>query len=53
MPEDLVLLCANEYAQSGAVILLPDSGVVVNLNEKEKEILDEFINSTNVIKTWW
>ena len=24
MPKDLVLLCANEYAQDGAVILLPE-----------------------------
>ena len=32
MPKDLVLLCANDYAQDGAVILLRDEGYVIKLS---------------------
>ncbi len=43
MPDNLALLCANDYARDGAVVLLGDRGVVLRLSESEKEQLEAFI----------
>ena len=44
MPSDLVLLCANEYAKEGAAILLPNSGVVLQLSDVERDDLEEHVS---------
>ena len=39
MPDDLVLLCANEYARDGVVILFGDDGMVIRLQgDGEREL---------------
>lgn len=48
MPSNLALLCANDYAQIGAVVLLPDSGAVIALSEQEKGAFLKFIEQYNV-----
>jgi hypothetical protein len=46
MPSNLVLLCANNYAKGGAVVLLGDEGMVLRLNEAElkefRQLVDKF-----------
>jgi hypothetical protein len=43
MPNDLVLLSANSYAEDGAVILLPDCGVQLYMDEDERGEFISFI----------
>ena len=50
MPDNLVLLCANEYAKDGAVILLKNKGMVIELSEKELENFQEFVKQFMVQK---
>jgi len=50
MPSDLVLLCANEYAKEGAAILLPNSGVVLQLSDVERDDLEEYVKKFTVSK---
>lgn len=45
MPDNLALLCANDYARSGAVILTETEGIVLPLSEIEKVRLADFITS--------
>jgi hypothetical protein len=51
MPKDLVLLCANDYAQQGAVILLPKSGFVLKLKNEEQEKFIKMIKQHEIRKT--
>ena len=37
MPKDLVLLCANQYAKDGAIILMKNDGFVIHLSDSEVE----------------
>jgi hypothetical protein len=39
MPSDLVLLCAADYTQQGATILLPTEGFVLSLSPTEQQYL--------------
>ncbi len=48
MPSNLALLCANDYAQIGAVVLLPESGSIIKLNELEKSAFLSFIEQFSV-----
>ena len=48
MPSNLALLCANDYAHVGAVILLPESGRIIELNELEKSAFLSFIEQFSV-----
>lgn len=50
MPENLVLLCANDYAQDGAVVLLPNSGMVIKMSENERKELLKTLNKYEVTK---
>jgi hypothetical protein len=52
MPEDLVLLCAADYTNSGATILLPNEGYVLSLSpEQQRFFLREFAQHNDIIKT--
>ena len=51
MPDDLVLLCANEYALDGAAILFDKNGYVLNLNDEEKTDFLNYIKQFKVVKT--
>jgi hypothetical protein len=51
MPDNLVLLSANDYVQGGAAILLPRSGVVIRFNSRnEEEQFMNFVRSFSVVK---
>ena len=50
MPSDMVLLCANDYAQDGAVVLLPDGGVVLKLDSEDMQELVAFLHQFEVTK---
>jgi hypothetical protein len=41
MPENLVLLCANDYVQDGVAVLFPDQGSVYRLDNEQKHSLIE------------
>lgn len=43
MPSNMVLLCANDYANDGAAILLSNSGYVLRLSEIEKAELEDYL----------
>jgi hypothetical protein len=45
MPEHLALLSAYLYAQDGAVLLFPNDGVVVKMNQDEVGTLKKFVES--------
>ncbi len=49
MPPNLVLLCANDYAHSGAVVLLPDSGRVLQLSESQQAEFLNYIQQFNTV----
>ena len=51
MPEDLVLLCAADYTNSGATILLPNEGYVLSLSPEQQHFLREFAQQNDIIKT--
>ena len=50
MPNDLVLLCANDYAQDGAVILLKDEGYVIKLSQEEADDLVKMLHDYPITK---
>jgi hypothetical protein len=50
MPADMVLLSAHDYCKDGAAILLPDSGVVLQLSTAERKKLEEYIKPFKVTK---
>jgi hypothetical protein len=50
MPSDMVLLSAQEYAKDGAAILLPESGMVVKMNDTERSHLIEYLKKFQVLK---
>ncbi len=50
MPEDLVLLCANEYAKDGVVMLFGEDGMVLRLRENEEEEFRRWIRDYPVVK---
>ena len=37
MPDDLVLLCAHQYASDGAVVLMKNDGFIIHLDDVEVE----------------
>lgn len=39
LPDDLVLLCANQYAKDGAVILFGSDGLVVKMENEDVQEL--------------
>ena len=43
MPNDLVLLCANSYAQDGAVVLFPNNGYHLYMNDDERDQLESLV----------
>lgn len=43
MPTDLVLLCANNYAEDGAVVLLPNYGLHLYMDDNERDEFEAFI----------
>ena len=51
MPEDLILLCAADYTDSGATILLPNGGYVLSLSPKQQHFLREYAQQQDIIKT--
>lgn len=44
MPSDLALLSAHEYSKDGAIILFPDRGVVLSLNNEERLRFSTYID---------
>ncbi len=50
MPEDLVLLCAADYNNSGATILLPNERYVLSLSTEQQHFLYEFTQQNDIIK---
>ena len=50
MPNDLVLLCANEYAKDGVVILFSDDGMVIRLRGDDEKELRNWIEKYPVEK---
>jgi hypothetical protein len=50
MPTDLTLLCANDYAKDGAAVLLPDSGLVVRLTDKQRKSVLKYMSKYPVTK---
>jgi hypothetical protein len=50
LPNDLVLLCANQYAADGAVILFGTDGLVVKMGDDEVEGLREVLLKHGVDK---
>lgn len=50
MPRDLALLCANDYVEKGAAILMHEDGVVVELSSEQMCRLRVFIKECNVVK---
>ena len=50
MPNDLVLLCANEYAKDGVVILFGDDGMVIRLKGDDEKELRNWIEKYPVEK---
>ena len=51
IPEDLILLGAADYTDSGATILLPNEGYVLSLSPKQQHFLREFAQKHDIIKT--
>lgn len=50
MPDNLALLCANDYVEGGAAILFHNDGVVIELSPSEMVELREFIEEYTVVK---
>ncbi len=50
MPQDLVLLCANDYAQEGAAILFKDDGIVIKMTDDEILELKHNLSQYPVLK---
>jgi hypothetical protein len=50
MPSDLVLLCAADYTQQGATILLPNDGFVLVLSSSEQEYLRSYAQNKPILK---
>ena len=50
MPSDLVLLCAADYTQQGATILLPNEGFVLALSPDEQEFLRTYASDKPIMK---
>lgn len=50
MPNNLALLCANDYVESGAAILFHNDGVVLDLSPQEIDELREFLQEYTVVK---
>ena len=46
-----VLLCAADYTNSGATILLPNEGYVISLSPEQQHFLREFAQQNDIIKT--
>ena len=43
MPADMVLSSAHDYCKDGAAVLLPDSGVLLELSASERKKLEDCI----------
>ena len=50
MPSDLVLLCAADYTQQGATILLPNEGFVLALSPEEQQFLRSYAQDKPIQK---
>jgi len=50
MPSDMVLLSANDYCKDGTAVLLPNSGVVLQMTDLEREKLQEYIKQFRIRK---
>jgi len=50
MPSDLVLLSAHSYVQDGAAILLPDGGIVLEMDADERAQLLDYLQRYSVKK---
>ena len=50
LPDDLVLLCANQYAEDGAVILFGADGLVIKMKEEEVQELRQVLLKHGVEK---
>jgi hypothetical protein len=49
MPEDLVLLCMQDYAKKGMVFLHRDGGYVVEMTEWQKEAIMKYLESFPIL----
>ena len=50
MKDNLVLLCANQYASEGAAVLFRKSGLVVKMTDEEVVKLEEYLKQFEVLK---
>ena len=50
MPSDLVLLCAADYTQQGATILLPNEGFVLALSSADQQYLRSYAQNKSIVK---
>ena len=48
MPDNLALLCAQDYAQGGAVILFSDKGYVLRLEGQQLSLLRDYIEQLTI-----
>lgn len=50
MPQDLVLLCAKQYAEDGAIVLFSENGYVLSMNEQDVKELKKYLEQCEVKK---